>query len=331
MHEGLPSRSQIEEAAELVGRTLPPTPQIAWPLLSQRLGTEVWVKHENHQPVGAFKVRGGLVYLDALTRDRAGEDVHIVSATRGNHGQSLAFAARKHGARTTIVVPRGNSPEKNAAMRALGAHLVEHGDDFTEAAGHAAVLAESEGWERAPSFHPLLIQGVATYWMEFFRAVPTLDAVFVPIGLGSGICAGVAARDALGLRTQLIGVVSSHAPAYARSFASGRLRECPVDPPTLADGVAVRQPDPEALEIILRGVERVVEVSDDEVKTAMAAYLTDTHNLAEGAAAAPLAAAMREAPQWAGKSIGLIQTGGNVDRAVLGQVLQERSQLGAPD
>ena len=305
------SLSALEGAARLVHAVFPPTPQIAWPLLAARTGTEVWVKHENHTPTGAFKLRGGLVYMDRLRRERPGVP-GVVSATRGNHGQSLAYAGQRHGVGVAIVVPRGNSAEKNAAMRAQGARLVEHGADFDEARAEAFRLAAAEGLEFAPSFAPDLVLGVATYALELFRGAPPLDALYVPIGLGSGICGCILARDLLGLRTEIVGVQSEAAPAYALSFAAGRVVETP-SADTLADGMATRVPDPEALEIIRRAASRVVTVSDAEVAAAIRAYWQDTHNLAEGAGAAPLAALLREAPLMRGKRVGLVLCGGNID------------------
>jgi threonine dehydratase len=319
----LPTLADIESAAALVRQVMPPTPQFAWPLLAQRLGTEVWVKHENHTPTGAFKVRGGLVYLDGLAR-REPACPGIVSATRGNHGQSLALAARRHGIGATIVVPHGNSREKNAAMRAFGATLVEHGEDFQAATEHAAALAAREGLHRVPSFHADLVRGVATAWLEFFQAVPQLDVVFVPIGLGSGLCAAIAARAALGRRMRLVGVVSAHARAYALSLAQGQPVESPVTT-QLADGMACRVPDPTALAVMAGQVDDVVEVTDAEVAQAMKALYLDTHNVAEGAGAASLAAALQRARtnpgEIAGRCVGLTLCGGNVDHEVFAQVL----------
>ena len=319
----LPTLADIRSAAAIVHGVMPPTPQYAWPLLGQRLGTEVWVKHENHTPTGAFKVRGGLVYLEGLARREPGCP-GIVSATRGNHGQSLALAARRHGLGATIVVPHGNSREKNAAVRALGATLVEHGEDFQAATEHAAALAARDGLHRVPSFHPDLVRGVATGWVEFFEAVPQLDVVFVPIGLGSGLCAAIAARAALGRRMRLVGVVSAHARAYALSLAQGRPVESPVTT-QLADGMACRVPDPAALAVMAGQVDDVVEVTDAEVAQAMKALYLDTHNVAEGAGAASLAAALQRARthpgEIAGRRVGLTLCGGNVDHEVFAQVL----------
>ncbi len=307
-----PSLAEIEAASQIVYAAMVPTPQICWPLLSELCGTEVWVKHENHTPTGAFKIRGGLVHAGAIRRNHP-EVSGVIAATRGNHGQSVALAARRAGLEAQIVVPRGNSPDKNSAMRAFGARLIEHGEDFDAALEHARSLAEREALHLFPSFHPDLILGVSSYALELFRGTPPLDTVYVPIGLGSGICAVIATRDALGLSTRIVGVVSERADAYARSFAAGR----PVatdSADTLADGLAVRVPDPDALAIICRGAERVVAVSDDEIVEAMRHYFTSTHNVAEGAGAAPLAALLTEREAQAGRRVALILTGGNVDR-----------------
>lgn len=308
----------LDAARALVLAAMPPTPQQRWPLLEARLGAQVWLKHENHTPVGAFKLRGGLVYFDALRRREPGCRA-VVSATRGNHGQSVAFAAARHGLAATIVVPRGNSVEKNAAMRALGAELVEHGDDFQAAREHAQSLARARGAHMVPSFHADLVRGVASYWLEFFAAVQP-DVVFVPIGQGSGICACAAARARSGARSRIVGVVSAHAPAYLESFRAGRVVEAPVST-QLADGMACRLPDEDALSIIRREVDDVIAVDDDEVAAAMRALFADTHNVAEGAGAAALAGALQQRGRWAGRCIGLTLSGGNVDSAVFAQVL----------
>lgn len=314
------SLPDIEDAAAIVYAAMPPTPQYAWPLLAIRTGCEVWVKHENHTPTGAFKVRGGLVYMDRLKRGRPQSGV--ISATRGNHGQSIALAAARAGIPATIVVPHGNSVEKNAAMRAFGADLVEAGHDFDAAKETAMRLAEDRGLTMVPSFHRDLVRGVATYALEFFRHAPPLDTVYVPIGLGSGICATVVVRDALGLATKVVGVVSTQAPAYALSFAAGRVIATN-SADTMADGMAVRGPDAEALDIILKGVDRIVAVSDAEIGIAMRAYYEDTHQLTEGAGAASLAALLQEKASMAGKRIGLILSGGNIDRLVYLRLLGE--------
>ena len=315
----LPSLAEIEAAAAVVYRVMPPTPQISWPLLNARVGLEVWVKHENHTPLGAFKVRGGLVFFDALKRTQP--DLRgVVAATRGNFGQAVAFAARRHDLAAVIVVPHGNSPDKNASMRALGAKLVEHGDDFQSAYEHAQRLAAEQGLYPMPSMDRALIPGVATYALEFFRQTPALDVVYVPIGMGSGICGVIAARDALGLRTRVVGVVSDRAPMYALSFAARR----PVSHPVtthLTDCLACRTPHEEALQIILRGADHVVQVSDAEVGAAMRALFSDTHNVAEGAGAAALAALLQDRESLRGRRAGIVLSGSNVDRAMFAEVL----------
>jgi threonine dehydratase len=318
-------RDQMEDALRVVRQEMPPTPQQRWPLLDQRVGAQVWVKHENHTAVGAFKLRGGLVYFDALRR-RAPEVRHVVGATRGNHGQSVGYAARRHGLAATIVVPRGNSLEKNAAMRALGVELVEHGDDFQAAREQAARLARERELHMIPSFHDDLVRGVATCWVEFFASFApgyAPDAVFVPIGQGSGICGCAAARAYVGATTRIIGVVSAHATAYQQSFREGRLIEAPVTT-QLADGMACRVPDAQALEVIRREVDDVIAVTDTQVAEAMRALFADTHNVAEGAGAAGLAGALLQRERWQGRRIGVALTGGNVDSAVFAQVLAAR-------
>ncbi|SDS86372.1 threonine dehydratase [Bradyrhizobium canariense] len=302
---------QLERAQEIVGHAMPPTPAHAWPLLSQRLGASLVVKHENHTPTGAFKVRGGLTYVDRLKRERPAT-VGLISATRGNHGQSLAFAAGRYGLPVTILVPRGNSVEKNRAMQAFGAVLVEHGDDFQAAREEAYRRAEASGLEVVPAFHPDLVLGVATYALELLRAAPDLGVVYVPIGQGSGICGCILARDLLGLKTEIVGVQSTLAPSYALSFAAGRVVTTETSN-TLADGMATRIPDPDALSIIRKGASRIVQVTDDEIGAAIRAYWTDTHNLAEGAGAAALAAALQEKKKIRGQRVGLILSGGNID------------------
>jgi threonine dehydratase len=314
----LPGRDDLLCALQIVRAQMPPTPTIRWPLLEQRLGTTVFVKHENHTALGAFKLRGGAVYLHELLR-REPHTRGVISATRGNHGQSIARAAALHGLAATIVVPHGNSVEKNAAMRALGATLIEHGDDFQQAREHAAALAEALRLHMVPSFHRDLLRGVASYWIEFFEQAQP-DVVLVPIGQGSGICACAAARAVTGAISRIVGVVSAHATAYKDSFEAGRLVEAAVST-QLADGMACRVPDADALDIIRQEVDDIVAVSDDEVAEAMRIYFSDTHNVAEGAGAAPLAAALQRREAFAGRSLGLALTGGNVDRAVFARVL----------
>ena len=311
--------AELEAAAKVVYGAMQPTPQIAWPLLAQRVGTELWVKHENHAPTGSFKARSGLVYLDWLRRERP-DGRGVICATRGNFGQGVTFAARRHSSPAVVVVPRRNSVEKNVAMLALGAELVEHGHDFQEAYEYAQARADRSGFHLVRSFHRLLWLGTASYGLELLRAVPDLDTVYVPVGQGSGICGLIAARDALNHRTRIVGVVPKNAETYALSFAA---RRCIATESalTIADGMACRVPDADALEIILRGVERIVTVSEAEICAAMRHYFTDTHNVAEGAGAAPLAAVLNEKAAVKGKQVGVVLSGGNVDRSVYQQVL----------
>lgn len=317
----LPSLKELETAAEQVHAVIQPTLQYNWPLLAERCGCEVWVKHENHTPIGAFKVRGGITFMNDFAQ---GSDAPgIITATRGNHGQSIGFAARAAGVKATIVVPEGNSTEKNTAMKALGVRLLVHGQDFDEAREFADATAAEEGLSFVPSFDPRLVCGVASYAMELLGEVQDLDTVYVPIGLGSGICGTIAARDALGLRTKVVGVVSENAPAYVLSFDAGK--PIPTNSAnTFADGVACRVPDPAAVAIINAGAERIVTVSEDEIKSAMRAYYTDTHNLAEGAGAATLAALIKEKDKMHGKKAAVILTGGNIDTELYSAILSGR-------
>jgi len=315
----LPTLAEMESAASLIYEYMPATPQYRWPLLDEVAGTEVWVKHENHTPVGAFKIRGGIVYMEALKRTHP-ETKGVVGATRGNHGQSMGFAARITGVPAVVVVPHGNSPEKNAAMRALGVELIEEGHDFQEASECADRLAEERELHRLPGIDPLLVRGVGTYGLEFLRGAPELDTVYVPVGMGSGICGMMAARDALGLKTKIVGVVSTGAPAYKLSFEAGRKIEHAVTT-VLADGMACRSPNEDALAAILAGAERIVAVDEDEVAGAMRALFTATHNVAEGAGAASFAALMQERESMKEKRVGVVLCGGNVDADVFAKVL----------
>ena len=312
-------KDEIADAARLVYKFMAPTPQYCWPLLCRRAGATVWVKHENHTPTGAFKVRGGITFIDWLKRTKpyiAG----IVTATRGNHGQSQARAATAAGLKATILVPRGNSVEKNAAMRAFGAELIEFGHDFDEARVEAERLAEAENLFLVPPFHRELVRGVATYALELFATAGDLDTVYVPIGCGSGICGVIAVRDALALKTKIVGVVSTEAQTAKLSFEAGRLIETN-SADTIADGMAVRVPVAEAFAIYSKGAERIVAVSDEEVTEAMRIYYRDTHNLAEGAGAAPLAALLKERDAMRGRNVGVILSGGNVDLPVFAAIL----------
>ena len=315
----LPSIEEISSAAELVYSVMPPTPQYLWPLLSERLGTELWIKHENHTPTGALKARTAIAYAAELFRSHR-HITGLVTATRGNHGQSVALAARRFGVSANIVVPKGNSPEKNAAMRAQGGNLIEFGNEYQESKEHAQRLAAENGWQFVPSYHRDIVKGVATYWLEFFSAVPNLDVVYVPIGQGSSICSCAAVRNGMNLGTKIVGVVPEGAPAYALSFEAGRKIPAPVTT-ILADGMACRVPDDASLAVVLQNVDHIVQVSEEEIRLAMKAIFTDTHNVAEGAGAAGLAAAMKEKSSLQGKRVGTVITGGNVDHDVFAGVL----------
>ncbi len=313
------TREDIEDAARHVYQVMPATPQYPWPLLAQRLGCTVWVKHENHTPTGAFKVRGGITFMRWLKRAYPGTR-GVIAATRGNHGQSVAMAAQALGIRAVIVVPIGNSLEKNIAMRGFGGEVIESGKDFDEAREEAMRLAQVHDLFLVPAFHPELVRGVATYALELFNAAPDLDTVYVPIGCGSGICGVIAARDALGLSTRIVGVVSSEADAARQSFEAGEPRETD-SANTFADGLAVRKPVPEALRIYAAGAERIVSVTDLQIAEAMRVYYSDTHNLAEGAGASALAALIQDSAAMRGKQVGVILSGANVDKEVYARIL----------
>ncbi|MGA7246095.1 MAG: threonine dehydratase [Terracidiphilus sp.] len=315
----LPSLAEIREAQDALYRYMPPTPQYSWPLINQRLGAEVWIKHENHTPVGAFKIRGALIYTDWLRKTQPALK-GVIAATRGNHGQGVAMAARLHGIKCIIVVPYGNSVEKNRAMIAQGAELVEHGQDFQESLEYARVLGAERGFLMIDSFHERLVMGTATYALEFLQSAPALDRVYVPIGLGSSISGIAAARNALGLQMEIVGVVASGSPSYALSFSQRKIVEAP-SRTAMADGLACRTPNANAMEIIWKNVARIVQVSDADIAVAMRAIFRDTHNVAEGAAAAALAGAMQELEANRGKRIGIVLTGGNVDANVFARVL----------
>jgi threonine dehydratase len=315
----LPDTKAIADAAEFLRELVPPTPQFVWPQVAAAFGAEVWFKHENHTPIGAFKARSVAIYFRELLR-RDATVSGVVTATRGNHGQAVGLAARLFKLPATVFVPRGNSVEKNAAMRALGATLIEHGDDFQESREEALRVATRDGLHLVPSYHLDIVKGVATYWAELFRAAPDIDVVYVPIGMGSGICAAAAARNLLSPRTKIVGVCSSHALASSRSFAARAVIEAPVAT-KLGDGMACRKLDAESIAIMVDNVERIVEVTDAELAEAMRAIFRLTHNVAEGAGAAGFAAAWRERESLAGKRVGLSITGGNVDAPVFADVL----------
>ena len=311
--------SDIEQAAALIGRLVAPTPQYAWPKLCQRTGCEVWVKHENHTPTGAFKVRGGLVYMDRLRRDGAAPH-GIITATRGNHGQSIAYAAARSGVPATIYVPHGNSVDQNDSMRSFGAEVVEFGRDFDEARLEAVRVGDQRRLHYVPSFHPDLVTGVATWALELFRAAPPLDALYVPVGMGSGVCGAMLVRDLVGATTEIVGVVAQAAPAIAQSFAAGRVVPSPSSR-TFADGIATREPNPDAIAAILRGAARIVQVTEDEIAEAMRVLYDTTHQVAEGAGAAATAALLQEASRQQGRRVGVVMSGGNIERARLRIVL----------
>jgi threonine dehydratase len=307
------SLAELESAAELVYRVMPPTPLYAWPKLKKRAGVTVYVKHENHTPTGAFKVRGGIVYLDRLCRAQPNVP-GVISATRGNHGQSIAFASGRAAVPATIYVPIGNSPDQNSAIAGFGARLVEFGKDFDEAKHEAFRVAAAEGLHFVPSFHRDLVAGVASYALELFRSRGKLDAVYVGVGMGSGICGLIAARDLLGLKTEIVGVGPFNAPASALSFAAGQVVTAP-SARTFADGLATREPNAEAIAMLCRGVARFVQVSEDAMAEAMRIYFDDTHQVAEGAGAAPLAALLEDRQRMAGKDVAVVLSGGNIERA----------------
>ncbi len=315
----LPTLDQINDAAEIVYGSIPPTPQYCWPLLSERAGLPVWVKHENHTPTGAFKVRGGLVYMSEFRAKHNGAR-GVATATRGNHGQSVAFAASAQGLESVIVVPENNSVEKNAAMRSFGGELVVHGRDFQESREYAEEIADERGLVMLGPYEEPLIRGVSTYAAELMQAVPDLDVLYVPIGMGSGISGCIAARNALGRKTKVVGVVAEQAPAYALSFEAGHVVTTNSSD-TIADGMACRTPQEDALEVILEGANHIVRLSEDEICEAMRAYYTDTHNLAEGAGAAPLAALLKEKDRLKGKTAAVILCGQNIDARLFSRVL----------
>jgi len=311
--------TSLRAAADLVHAQVPPTPQYAWPLLAARAGCDVWVKHENHTPTGAFKVRGAITYIDWLTRAHP-EVRGIITATRGNHGQAQVRAATAAGISATIIVPHGNALEKNAAMRAFGADLIEHGHDFDSAKAEAMSRAAQSGLYMVPAYHDQLVRGVASYGLELFEAVPDLDTVYVPVGCGSGLCGTIAARDALGLKTKVVGVVSAHVDGAKQSFEQGRLISTD-SAWTFADGVAVCTPVQAALDYFGARADRFVAVTDDEVAEAIRIYWQDTHNLAEGAGAVALAALLQEKEAMRGKKVAVILSGGNCDMAQAAEIL----------
>lgn len=316
----MPTIDEVKKAAQSVYRVMPPTPQYCWPLLCERLGTEIWVKHENHTPTGSFKARTAVVYAEELMK-REPKTQGLIAATRGNHGQSVALAAKRFALPAVIVVPQGNSLEKNAAMRGQGARLIEHGHDYQASKEHADALGREMGYHFVPPYHGDIVKGVATYWLELFTNLAEIDVAYVPIGMGSGTCSSIAVRNGLGLKTKIVGVVSEAAPAYALSFEQGRCVEAPAEA-RLADGLACRKPEEGALQLMLANVERVLRVSEKEVAEAMRILFKDTHNAVEGAGAAALAAALKEKERLHGKRVAVIATGANVDHDVFAKVLE---------
>jgi len=319
MRPTLPTIDEIRQAAESVYRVMGPTPQYCWPLLCKRLGTEIWVKHENQTPTGSFKARTAIIYVEELMKREPGTR-GLIAATRGNHGQSVALAAKRFGLSAVIVVPHGNSVEKNAAMRAQGAELIKHGHDYQSSREHADALAKEMGYHFVPPYHRDIVKGVATYWLEFFTKLKNIDVVYVPIGMASGACAAAAVRNGLGLKTKIVGVVSDAAPAMALSFEQKRCVEAPANA-KLADGLACRKPEQESLDFLLANVERIMRVSEAEVAEGMKIMFTDTHNVVEGAGAAGLAAALKEEEHLRGKRVAVVATGANVDHDVFARVL----------
>jgi threonine dehydratase len=302
---------QLEQAAAIVHKTIRPTLQHNWPQLCQSTGCDVWVKHENHTPTTAFKVRGGMHLLHQISRS-PDRPKGLISATRGNHGQSLAFAGSRADIPVSIVVPENNNQDQNRAIKSLGAELIIFGEDFEAARLHSLDLQQEYGYEPIPPFCRDLVVGVASYALEFLSTIKDMHTVYVPIGMGSGICGLIKTRDLLGLKTEIVGVVAEGAPTFSQSFEAGKIIPTK-SVNTIADGVATRAPLEEAFDIILAGASRIVTVSDELIKAAMLQYYQSTHNLAEGAGAAPLAALNKERAKMKGKKVGLILTGGMID------------------
>jgi len=302
---------ELEQAATDIYQVTPATPQYNWPLLAKTTGCDVWVKHENHTPTAAFKVRGGIHLLNQLMKAN-NKPKGIISATRGNNGQSLSYASKRAGLPLTIVVPECNNIDQNNAIQGFGADLVVHGKDFEAARKHSLILQQELGYQAIAPFEKSLIVGVASYAIELFSAIKDLDTVYVPIGMGSGICGLIKTRDLLNLKTKIVGVVAEGAPTFALSFAAGKVVNTDYAN-TIADGVATSAPIEEAFEIIKKGASRVITVNDLEIAKAMYQYYQTTHNLSEGAGAVPLAGLMKEKQQMKGKKVGLILSGGNID------------------
>jgi threonine dehydratase len=315
----LPTYSDVLRARALLARVLPRTPTFSYPALSTELGCEFFVKHENHQPVGAFKVRGGVNLISALPEEEKRRGV--ITATRGNHGLSIAYAARLFGVRAVIVVPHGNNPEKNEAIRSYGAELIEHGKDFDEAREYVEEVVAVEGLRYIHSANEaLMIAGVGTYALELFEDVPDLDSVLVPVGLGSGISGTCLVRAEVSPETRVIGVQAERAPSVYLSWKEKR-RVVTESADTFADGLATRVPAAMTLELIQRHVDDFVTVSEEALARAVRDLLRYTHNLAEGAGAAPLAAARSLGAKLRGQRVAMILTGGNIDSATLQRLL----------
>jgi len=302
---------ELHQAKELIHTVMPATPAYNWPQINSNTGCNVWVKHENHTPTTAFKVRGGIYLLDKLSRSK-NKPPGIISATRGNHGQSLSFSGASKGIPVVIVAPECNSADQNRAIKSFGAKLILHGVDFEASRQYSHKLQEENGYFHVPPFCRDLVIGVATYALEFMSAVKDLDTIYVPVGMGSGICGLIKTRDLLGLKTKIVGVVAEGAPTFYQSFQAGHIIPTS-EANTIADGVATSSPMEEGFEIIKHGAERIVKVSDQQIAEAMYQYYKFTHNLAEGAGATALAALNKEKQLMAGKKVGVILTGGNID------------------
>jgi threonine dehydratase len=313
-----PTFADICFARQRVYRALRRTPLLRHPLLAQETGLDIVVKHENHNPTGAFKVRGGINLVGSLSpEERRG----VITATTGNHGQSIALASGREGVPCTIVVPRGNNPEKNAAMRALGAELIEFGRDFDEARERVEQLQHERGLRYVHSANePLLIAGVGTYALEIFEDEPDVDVILVPIGGGSGACGCAIVRTAIGSRAIVIGVQAARADAFARSWR-GETRVVGEKADTFAEGMATRVTFDLTFDILKRGLDDIVTLTEEELAEGVRLALRTTHNLAEGAGAASLIAAVKLRGQLAGKRVVCVMSGGNIDRATLYRVI----------
>jgi threonine dehydratase len=318
----IPGFQDVLDARARVYATLQPTPLLQHPRLRDWIGCDAWIKHENHLPTGAFKIRGGLNLVAQLTEDERRRGV--VSASTGNHGQSIAFASSRHGVSCRIFVPVGNNPDKNAAMRAFGAEVIEHGRDFDEARERVEALVAREGWRYIHSANePHLIAGVATYAHEIFDQVSDLDYLFVPVGGGSGACGCCIVRSGLKRRTKIVGVQATGADAFTRSWR-GSERVTSERVATFAEGLATRVTYDLTFSILKEQLDDVVTLDEGELEDGVRAAIQLTHNLAEGAGAASLAAARKYAPA-ADKKVACILTGGNIDTVTLRRIIRARS------